>query len=123
MKSMLTQLTFWRNVSDVNMRRLPMNIAVAAVGALILATTPALAVGFEQAMVPDPDGPALETGIWYPSDAPASSQRLGLYTQTVAAGGAVTGQGLPLGVISHGSGGAFQRHFRTAPALAAAGFW
>ncbi len=99
-----------------------MNIAVAAVGALILATTPALAVGFEQAMVPDPDGPALETGIWYPSDAPASSQRLGLYTQTVAAGGVVAGNGLPLVVISHGTGGSFEGHYDTALALAEAGF-
>ncbi len=73
-----------------------MNIAVVAVGALILATTPALAAGFERAMVPDPDGPALEAGIWYPSDAPASARRLRLYTQTVAMGGEVAGRGLPL---------------------------
>src|SRR5712671_608650 len=122
MKSMLTQLTFRRNVSDVNIRRRPMNIAVAAVGALILATTPALAVGFEQAMVPDPDGPALETGIWHPSDAPASSQRLGLYAQTVTAGGVVAGNGLPLVVMSHGTGGSFEGHYDTALALAEAGF-
>jgi predicted dienelactone hydrolase len=99
-----------------------MNIAVAAVGALILATRPALAMGFEQVMVPDPVGPALETGIWYPSDAPASSQRLGLYTQTVAAGGAVAGRGLPLVVMSHGTGGSFENHYDTALALAEAGF-
>src|SRR5260370_3885830 len=118
MKSMLTQLTFWRNVSDVNMRRLPMNIAVAAVGALILATTPALAVGFEQAMVPDPDGPALETGIWYPRDAPASSQRLGRYTQSVAACGVVAANCFPLVAISPTTPGSLARHYD--PALAPA---
>jgi len=99
-----------------------MNIAVAAVGALILATTPALAVGFEQAMVPDSDGPALETGIWYPSDAPASSHQLGLYAQTAAVGSEVAGRGLPLVVMSHGTGGSFDGHYDTAVALAEAGF-
>jgi len=63
-----------------------MNFAVAVLGMLLLATRPALAAGFAQVMVPDPDGPALEAGIWYPSNAPASSQRLGPYTQTVASG-------------------------------------
>jgi predicted dienelactone hydrolase len=99
-----------------------MNIAVAAVGALILATTPALAAGFEQVMVPDPDGPPLEAGIWYPSTAPASAQRLGLYTQTAAVGGEVAGRGLPLVVVSHGTGGSFEGHYDTALALAEAGF-
>jgi predicted dienelactone hydrolase len=99
-----------------------MNIAVAAVGALILATTPALAVGFEQVMVPDPDGAPLEAGIWYPSDAPASSQRLGLFTQTVAVGSEVKGSGLPLVVMSHGTGGSFEGHYDTALTLAEAGF-
>jgi predicted dienelactone hydrolase len=72
--------------------------------------------------VPDPDGPALEAGIWYPSDAPASSQRLGLYTQTVAVGGEIAGRGLPLVVMSHGTGGSFEGHYDTALALAEAGF-
>jgi predicted dienelactone hydrolase len=99
-----------------------MNLAVAALGLLMLATTPALSVGFVQVMVPDPDGPPLEAGIWYPSDAPASSQRLGLYTQTVATGSAVAGRGLPLVVMSHGTGGSFEGHYDTALALAEAGF-
>jgi predicted dienelactone hydrolase len=99
-----------------------MNILFAALGTLMVAATPALAVGFEQVMVPDPDGPPLEVGIWYPSDAPASSQRLGLYQQTVATGGAVAGRGLPLVVVSHGTGGSFEGHYDTALALAEAGF-
>jgi predicted dienelactone hydrolase len=99
-----------------------MNMTVAVLGALMLAATPALAVGFEQVMVPDPDGPPLEVGIWYPSEAPASTQRLGLYEQTVARGGAVAGRGLPLVVVSHGTGGSFEGHYDTALALADAGF-
>src|SRR5262249_49693154 len=36
-----------------------------------LPTLPALTAGIEQAMVPDSNGPPLQSGIWYPSDAPA----------------------------------------------------
>jgi predicted dienelactone hydrolase len=99
-----------------------MNIAIATLGALIMAATPALAAGFQQVTVPDPEGPPLEAGIWYPSAAPASPQRLGLFQQTVATGGAVTGRGLPLIVISHGTGGSFEGHYDAALALAEAGF-
>lgn len=98
-----------------------MNIVVAALGLLLLAT-PALAAGFAQVKVPDPGGPPLEAGIWYPSDAPTSSRRLALYTQTVAAGGEVSGRGLPLVVLSHGTTGSFEQHYDTALALAEAGF-
>jgi predicted dienelactone hydrolase len=49
-------------------------------------------------------------------------QRLGLFEQTVATGGAIVGSGLPLIVISHGSGGSFEGHYDTALALAEAGF-
>src|ERR1700736_5269075 len=122
MKSMLTQLTFKRNVSDVNIRRYPMNIAIAILGALIMAATPALAAGFQQVTVPHPQGPPIGAGIWYPSAAPASPQRLGLFQQTVATGGAVAGRGLPLVVISHGTGGSFEGHYDAALALAEAGF-
>jgi predicted dienelactone hydrolase len=70
-------------------------------------------------MVPDTNAQPLETGIWYPSDAPASLRRLGPYTRTVAVGGEVAGRGLPLVVMSPGS---FQGHYGTALALAEAGF-
>src|SRR3984885_485513 len=99
-----------------------MNIAIATLGALIMAATPALSAGFEQVMVPDPDGAPLEVGIWYPSEAPAAPQPLGLFAQTVANGGTVAGRGLPLIVMSHGTGGSFEGHYDTALALAEAGF-
>ena len=88
----------------------------------MLGATPALSAGFEQVMVPDPDGAPLEVGIWYPSEAPAAPQRLGLFQQTVADGGAVAGRDLPLIVMSHGTGGSFEGHYDTALALAEAGF-
>jgi predicted dienelactone hydrolase len=99
-----------------------MKVAAAALATLMLATTPALSVGFERVTVSDPDGPPLEAGIWYPSGAAASSQPLGLYRQTVATDGQVAGRGLPLIVMSHGSGGSFEGHYDTALALAEAGF-
>jgi predicted dienelactone hydrolase len=99
-----------------------MNIAAATLATLMLATTPALSAGFERVTVPDPDGPPLDAGIWYPSEAPASAQPLGLYQQNVAPAAPVAGRGLPLIVMSHGSGGSFEGHYDTALALAAAGF-
>src|SRR5580693_10524696 len=119
---MLTQLTSRCNVSAVNMQEAVMNFAVAAFAISMLAATPALSAGFEQIMVPDPDGAPLEVGIWYPSAAPAAPQPLGLFRQTVATGGAVAGRGLPLIVMSHGTGGSFEGHYDTALALAEAGF-
>ena len=99
-----------------------MNLAIAAFGIVMLVATPALSARFEQVMVPDPGGAALEVGIWYPSKALAAPQRLGLFEQTVADSGAVAGRDLPLIVMSHGTGGSFEGHYDTALALADAGF-
>jgi len=119
---MLTQLTLRRNVSAVNMQGIAMKFAGAVFAMVMLAATPALSAGFEQVMVPDPGNAPLEVGIWYPSQDTAAPQRLGLYEQTVANGGAVAGRGLPLIVMSHGTGGSFAGHYDTALGLADAGF-
>ena len=99
-----------------------MKIAAAVLATLMLAGTPAFSAGFERATVPDPEGPPLEAGIWYPSRTPVSSQPLGPYQQSVATGGEIAGSGLPLIVMSHGSGGSFAGHYDTALALVEAGF-
>ena len=99
-----------------------MNFAIAAFGVVMLGATPALSAGFEQIMVPDPAGAPLEVGVWYPSNAPAAPQLLGLFEQTVANCGAVAGRDLPLIAMSHGTGGSFEGHYDTALALAEAGF-
>jgi predicted dienelactone hydrolase len=98
-----------------------MRIIIAAV-ILMLFAAPAGAVGFETVMVPDPGDQPLEVGIWYPSMAPGSAQPLALFTQTVAANAPVIGNGLPLILMSHGSGGSFEGHYDTGLALAQAGF-
>jgi predicted dienelactone hydrolase len=108
--------------SAANIRRCLMNLAVAVFGILMLTATPALSAGFERVAVPDPNGPPLEAGIWYPSAGPTSFQPLGLFRQAVATGGAVAGRGLPLIIMSHGTGGSFENHYDTALALAEAGF-
>src|ERR1700761_3519506 len=102
--------------------RIIVRLVIATLVVLTLAATPAVAAGFQQILVPDPNGPPLEGGIWYPSNAPASAQPLGLFEQNVAEDGAVAGRGLPLIVMSHGSGGSFEGHYDTALALADAGF-
>src|ERR1700759_1259356 len=99
-----------------------MKFAIAAFALVMRGAMPALAAGFEQIMVPAPACAPLAVGVWYPSDAPAAPQRLGLFEQTVANRGAVAGRGLPLIVMSHGTGGSFEGHYDTALALADAGF-
>jgi len=99
-----------------------MKFGFVVFGIVMLGATAALSAGFEQVMVPDPEGAPLEAGIWYPSKATAAPQRLGLFEQTVADGGAVAGRDLPLIVMSHGTGGSFEGHYDTALALADAGF-
>jgi predicted dienelactone hydrolase len=89
---------------------------------LLLAASPAGAVGFQYGSAPDPDDQPIELAIWYPSDAAVSSKPLGLFTQDVAYYGAIKGSGLPLIVISHGTGGSGAEHYDTALALANAGF-
>jgi len=75
-------------------------------------------IGFEQGHMPD----GTEIGIWYPADGKAVRQRLGLYEQEAVPGASPTGTGLPLVVMSHGSGGSFAGHLDTAEVLARAGF-
>jgi predicted dienelactone hydrolase len=97
-------------------------VAILVALVLLLAPVSAGAVGFQSVRAPDPQGEPLELGIWYPSDAPASPQPLALFEQTVAPNGAISGGGLPLVVISHGTGGSLSSHYDTALALASAGF-
>jgi len=77
----------------------------------------ALAVGFQQVMV----GP-MAIAVWYPSDGRVAEQPIGLFRQTVATDGAVSGRGLPLIIISHGTGGSNASHYDLAIALARAGY-
>lgn len=94
---------------------------LAALG-LALSATAACAAGFQQGLAADPQGKALEIGIWYPSRAAAAPLAMGPNTQTVAVNSPVEGKGLPLVVVSHGTGGSFMGHYDSAIALADAGY-
>jgi len=79
----------------------------------LLAPVAVRAVGFQGVQAPDPQGQPLQLGIWYPSDAATSPQRLGTFEQAVAPNGPVSGQALPLVMISHGTGGSLTSHYDT----------
>jgi predicted dienelactone hydrolase len=89
---------------------------------LLFARSLFAAVGFQEATVPDPQGDAIAVGIWYPSSGQPSPLPLGMFSQTVAANSEVSGENLPLVLISHGTGGSLASHYDTAIALAEAGF-
>ena len=99
-----------------------MKLAAATLAATLLAAAPALAAGFQWASAPDPDDKALELAIWYPSQGTPTEVPFGPFTLTVAFNGPVSGQNLPLIVLSHGTGGSPLNYFDTAAALADAGF-
>ncbi len=80
--------------------------------------SPGISIGYQYTRFAGPDGREIELAIWYPSDAPATPQPFGPFEQTVAKDGAIAGAGLPLIVISHGTGGSFGGHYDTAHALA-----
>jgi predicted dienelactone hydrolase len=92
------------------------------VATVTLAVSPAGAAGFQYGSAADPDDQPIELAIWYPSDAPVVTKPVGLFEQDVAYYGPVKGDGLPLVVISHGTGGSAAEHYDTALALADAGF-
>ncbi len=95
---------------------------IASVLALVCAPELAANVGFEEVKIGNGAEAPLTVGIWYPTDAPGTAHALGSFTQTVAPGAPVAGQGLPLVVMSHGGGGWYDGHYDTALALARAGF-
>src|SRR6202012_4022252 len=92
-----------------------------ALAGLLLGDVCCAAVGFQQVTIPDHGGKSMQAGIWYPSNVQGSVHPIGLFSQDVALNAPVQGQGLPLIVISHGTGGSFTSHLDTAQALARAG--
>lgn len=99
-------------------------VAAAAFGssALVPSRAHAANAGFMVLQEPRPNGPPVQVGIWYPTDAAPKPMALGSWGHTVAAGAPIVGERLPLIVMSHGNGGFFGGHADTAQALAEAGF-
>ncbi len=87
-----------------------------------LAAEQAYQVGFEQASIPDPDRTPISSIIWYPTKAEARDVQVGPVTINAAPGAPIAGSGLPMVVLSHGTGAGAISHIDTAMALAHAGY-
>jgi predicted dienelactone hydrolase len=85
-------------------------------------TAKAKPVGFQIVSISDPQGSALDMGVWYPAIGVPAPRRIGLAHVTVVNEGPVAGANHPLVVISHGNEGAMGSHADTAMALAESGF-
>jgi predicted dienelactone hydrolase len=91
--------------------------------ALTATTTLAQAAGFRFIEVPaDADGPALRGAMWYPCSEPRDNIDLGPYTLSVTKDCPISGDKLPLVVVSHGRGGSYLNFYDLAGTLAEAGF-
>ena len=88
-------------------------IATLAISLFASALRPSRPVGFQQIMVADPGRAPIPVSVWYPTDAKPGFVLLGSVGQRVASDGPVTGDRLPLVVISHGTGGAAISHADT----------
>jgi predicted dienelactone hydrolase len=101
-----------------------MHVAKLFVGLfLFLIAIPAQAAGIRFIGIPaDAAGPAMRGVIWYPCSAPPTEFALGGWTLRGAKDCPISGDKLPLVVISHGNGGSMLAHHDTAETLADAGF-
>ncbi|HTN49940.1 MAG TPA: dienelactone hydrolase family protein [Burkholderiaceae bacterium] len=80
-------------------------------------------VGFDVRRATNSLGRPFAIALWYPtSAAPWPTTLLGVTLMSVARGGAVEGQRLPLVILSHGNGGGAGSHADLALALADAGY-
>jgi predicted dienelactone hydrolase len=91
--------------------------------ALSLTATLVQAAGFRFIEVPaGGDGPALNGAMWYPCSEPRAAIELGPYVLSVAKDCSISGDRLPLVVVSHGRGGTYLNFYDLAETLADAGF-
>jgi predicted dienelactone hydrolase len=99
-------------------------LLAAALATYIYATaiTPSRPVGFQQVRAADPGRRSIPVAIWYPSRGKSGFVLLGSSGMRVVSDGAVDGTGLPLVIMSHGTGGSALGHADTAIALAEQGF-
>lgn len=96
--------------------------ALAILPATAVAAERMYQVGFEQAAIPDTDHPPIAAIIWYPTTAEARDVQIGPVAIKAAPSAPVARSGLPMVIISHGTGAGSISHIDTAIALARAGF-
>lgn len=79
-------------------------------------------VGLQRIVVENAGQRPLTVAIFYPSSDPPDWVWLGLKAGRINSDGPIVGSGLPIVVVSHGTGGSATGHYRTELALAQAGF-
>ena len=79
-------------------------------------------VGFELIQIPNADGQPFPAGVWYPTQTQPSPTLLSIILMDVARGAPISGDALPVVVISHGNSGGPASHADLALALANAGY-
>ncbi len=101
-------------------------IAILAYGLVHYAMSTALRtenpVGFEIIQISAVDGHSFPAGVWYPTQAQPRPTLLSIILMNVAHNAPISGDALPLVVISHGNGGGPASHADLALALANAGY-
>ena len=98
-------------------------VAVIFAGLLSSMGGNAFAAGYERVEVPASGAdPALQAIIWSPCASSPSSVEFGPFVIQGAQNCAISGNSLPLIVVSHGQGGSLLGHHDTAETLADAGF-
>lgn len=101
--------------------RLISKLLVGCIGvfsvALALGSNSATAAGFREMAASN-----VAFGVWYPSDAPTTAQRLGPFDVEFARDAPARAGKHPVILFSHGNGGFYRNHHLTFQALADAGF-
>lgn len=102
-------------------------LSVTAFGLVRFAMSTALRtenpVGFETIQIPDANGKPIPAGVWYPTHVqPKPTTMLSIILMDVARNAPISGNDLPLIIISHGNGGGPASHADLALALANAGY-
>jgi predicted dienelactone hydrolase len=108
-------------------------LRLAVIGALALAgcvstptpTSPAGAVvsaGYETLRITDANGRPIQLDIWYPTEAAEQTHSYNFGVGSVATGGAVAGDKLPVVLLSHGAMGAASNYSWIAEPLARHGY-
>ena len=90
--------------------------------AIALCLTAALAQAAGLRSIDVPDGPALKGAMWYPCPEPPGEIVLGGRSVPGVKDCPISGEKLPLVVVSHGNGGSFVNFPDTAETLADVGF-
>src|SRR5689334_15368604 len=81
-----------------------------------------VSAGYQVTRITDADNRQVQLDIWFPTDAAEQAHNYGISAGSVASGGAVAGDKLPLILLSHGAMGAASNYSWIAEPLARHGY-